>query len=298
MKRLDKLVFFGNERLATGVSTKAPLLRALVGCGYRPEAVIANYSAPSGRTVRTLEIASVAHAYRIPVFLPGDLAQAKGKIQDIGAQAAILVAYGKIIPQEIIDLFPKGIINLHPSLLPKYRGPTPIETVLLDGAKKTGVSLMRLTKEMDAGPVYARRELELTGNETKQELADSLLKIGADLLIENLPKILDGSLQPTAQDGSRGTYTRLLTKQDGIINWLDSAETIERKIRAHAGFPKSTAKLFDKYDITITKARVAASGNDGNLVIACSPGWLEVTELIAPSGKKISGADFLLGYKP
>src|SRR5581483_9225315 len=130
-------------------------------------------------------------------------------------EAAVLVAFGRIIPQPIIDLFPKGIINIHPSLLPKLRGPTPIETAILDGLTETGVSLMRLEAKMDAGPLYSQQKISLNGDETKLELATKLNKVGAELLINSLPAILDGSLIPKPQNNSKATYTKLITKDDG-----------------------------------------------------------------------------------
>jgi methionyl-tRNA formyltransferase len=196
------------------------------------------------------------------------------------------VAYGRIIPADIIKIFPHGIINIHPSLLPKYRGPTPIEQAILDGAEITGTSIMRLVSEMDAGPVYAQSKISLNGNESKEELANKQLEIGSRLLIDNLPSILDGTLSPAAQDNSKATYTKLLNK---------TAEIIQRQIRAFAGYPKSRADLLNR-SVVITKSRVAQDKDDGELVMRCNPGWLEITELTAPSGRSMSGAEFLRGY--
>jgi methionyl-tRNA formyltransferase len=206
-----------------------------------------------------------------------------------------LVAYGKIIPKRIIDIFPHGIINIHPSLLPKYRGPTPIEQAILDGASKTGVSLMQLAPEMDAGPVFTQEEIALKGTESKEELAEQLLQTGAKLLAANIHAILDGSLKPTSQDDSDATYTQLIKKQDGLVEWNKPAEQLEREVRAYLGWPKSRAEIFG-HETIVTKARVAKDHEDGGLVIQCKPGWLEIQELTAPSGRTISGTEFLRGY--
>src|SRR5437868_14986711 len=162
-----KLVFFGNERLATGVSTDVPTLRALVGAGYQVMAVISSHSQGVSRKKRVLEIVDVAHAYHIPVHLPKKVADIKTDIAKLGAEAGILVAFGQLLPPEVIDIFPKGIINIHPSMLPKLRGTTPVETAILNGFTQTGVSLMKLSAEMDAGPVYVQSAVKLTGTETK-----------------------------------------------------------------------------------------------------------------------------------
>lgn len=295
-----KLVFFGNERLATAVGTTAPTLRALVEAGYEVKAVVSSHTEAVSRSQRSLEILDVAHAYHIPVLLPGRLAEVAERLKHAGAEAAVLVAYGKIIPQEIIDIFPKGIINIHPSLLPQLRGSTPVETAILNGLKETGVSLMKVTAEMDAGPVYAQRRVPLNGNETKAELAEKLLGEGVELLMDNLGDILTGSLKPKPQDETEATYTRLLTKADGLIDFKEPALDIERKIRAFAGFPKSRAKLLGQ-EVVITKARVLADGATdfkSPLIETCADGnRLEILELIAPSGRTMSGADFMRGYQ-
>jgi methionyl-tRNA formyltransferase len=291
-----KLVFFGNERLATGVFTDAPTLRALVGAGYDVAAVVTNHTEGVSRSKRVLEIVDVAHAYHIPVLMPEKPDAIVPRLAKMGAEAAVLVAYGKIIPQPIIDLFPKGIVNIHPSLLPKLRGSTPVETAILNGLEETGVSLMKLTAEMDAGPIYAQKSITLAGNETKQELATNLLNEGAALLLENLEVILNGRLEPKVQDETEASFTRLLTKQDSQLNFLEPAEAIERKVRAFLGFPKTRAKIFGR-EVVITKARLAQSIEDGQLVIKCEPGYLEVLELTAPSGRTMAGSEFIKGYK-
>jgi methionyl-tRNA formyltransferase len=296
MSKSKKLVFFGNERLATGLkSTDAPTLKKLIENGYEVTAVVSNFTAGRSRNARKLEIAEVAEQHNIPVMLPTHLGNIKDDIKEFNAGFGVLVAYGRIIPAEILDIFPHGIINIHPSLLPEYRGSTPIEQAILDGKKETGSSIMRLVNEMDAGPIYAQSKLELRGDETKEILAKNLLDLGSELLIDNLPAILDGSLQPKSQDNSKATYTKLLDKEDGLVNQKKPAEDIERQIRAFAGFPKSRV-ILNSQDIIITKARVAKDKSDGDLILQCSPGFLEVQELIAPSGRSISGADFLRGY--
>jgi methionyl-tRNA formyltransferase len=296
MSKSNKLVFFGNERLATGLShTSAPTLRRLVKNGYEITAVVSHYSAGSSRNSRPLEIAGIAKQHNIPVLLPDNLTAIKDQLQNMDAVAAVLVAYGKIIPKEIIDVFPRGIINIHPSLLPKYRGPTPIEQAILDGVSQTGVSIMQLTAGMDAGPLYAQTKLNLEGDESKEMLAENLLGLGSHILLEVLPGILSGSLQPYAQADSDATYTKLLVKEDGIIDWSADSKIIERQVRAFMGWPKSRADVMG-HKVIITKARVAKDKNDGALVMQCQPGWLEIQELVAPSGRKITGAEFLRGY--
>jgi methionyl-tRNA formyltransferase len=149
---------------------------------------------------------------------------------------------------------------------------------------------------MDAGPIYAQKRLALSGNETKQELADRLMDMGLELLIERLEAILEGWLMPKPQIESEATYTKLLKKSDGVMDLAKPADVLERQVRAYAGWPRSRAKIHGR-EVIVTKVRVAKDINDGNLVISCRPGFLEIEELIAPSGKSMRGEEFLRGYR-
>ena len=247
------------------------------------------------RKTRDLEVAAVAAQHDIPVLLPSKLGEVYDQLAAFGAEAGVLVAYGKIVPQRIIDLFPFGIINIHPSALPLHRGPIPLESVILDGSTQTAVSLMALAAAMDAGPVYAQQAVELTGHETKQELADRLSNVGQNMMERHLASILDGSLQPMPQTDADATYDNLIQKADGVIDWNKPAIQLEREVRAYAGWPKSRTTL-GGIEIAVTKAHVAGEGDDG-LSMQTSEGTLIIDELI-PAGKKaMSGCDFLRGYK-
>lgn len=304
-KTSKTIIFFGNERLATGVSTTTPALQALINAGYNVAAVVSNYEKATSRSNRELEVADIARQHNIPLLLPNKPAEIIDQLKDYRADAGVLAAYGRIVPQSVIDIFPKGIINVHPSLLPLHRGPTPLESVILDGAPKTGVSIMALAKEMDAGPVYGQSEVELRGNETKQALADTLSEVGATMLIELLPGILDGSVVAVPQDDSRATYDRLLTKQDGVIDWNKPAIQLEREIRAFAGWPGSRTTLATKEVVvmatTITSVDDLTPGQatviDKDLIVGCSDGALRIDRL-KPAGKaEMTGQAFLAGYK-
>ncbi|HXH27333.1 MAG TPA: methionyl-tRNA formyltransferase [Candidatus Acidoferrum sp.] len=292
------LIFFGNERLSSGFSPDgAPTLQALIDAGYHIAAVVSHYEAANSRKPRPLEIEAVAQKYNIPLLLPEKPRDIIEQLQSYNAEASVLVAYGKIIPESVINIFPKGIINIHPSLLPHYRGPTPIEQAILDGAPETGVSLMQLAKGMDNGPIYAQAKITLNGDESKQALTTKLLTLGGELLIKNLPSILSGQVLPTPQDESKATYAQLFTKAQGNIDWQKPAINIEREIRAYLGWPKSHAQIFG-HEVIISKAQVASSPIDGALVQLCGQNtYLEIQELIAPSGRKMDGKNFLQGYK-
>ncbi len=307
MKKTSKtVIFFGNERLATAVTTTAPVLRALIDAGYQIEAVITSHQNPVSHQKRDLEIGAVAQEHGIPVILLGQSIPLIKKVQKHQADTAVLVAFGKIIPQSVIELFPNGIINLHPSLLPQLRGSTPIESAILQGLTRTGVSIMKISSEMDAGPIFAQQEVSLTGTETKFELAAKLNEIGSKLLVTHLPEIIDGTLHAQEQNNSAATYTPRISKEDGIIDWHKTAQQLEREVRAYLGWPGSRTTL-GTIDVTITQASVAqlrSVAEPGTLraekqefFVATSQGWLAIQRL-KPAGKaEMDSASFLAGYR-
>lgn len=302
------IIFFGNERLATGVGSTTPILRALIDNNYDVKAVVVHNEPTASRKQRTQEIITLADHNHIPVLTPNKPADIIDELKGYQATAGVLAAFGKIVPQSIIDIFPSGIINVHPSLLPLHRGPTPIESVILDGSDKTGVSLMRLAKEMDAGPVYGYSEYELTGRESKQELAEELGLIGAGMLIDLLPQIIAGEVIGLPQDNSKATYDNLITKKDGALEWRKPANRIEREIRAFTEWPKSHTRL-KQIEVVITDAHVVPTNNPaklpGDIEITKSPAALTITcgedslsiDRLKPAGKKEMSIDqFLAGY--
>ena len=291
-----KIVFFGNERLVSGLkSTTNPVLRSLIAAGYDMAAVVSHHSDGNSRNNRELEVASVAAEHGIPVLLPNKPAEIIEELKALGAEIAVLVAYGRIIPQSVIDIFPGGIINIHPSLLPKYRGPTPIESAIANGDSVTGVSIMRLTAGMDEGPVYQQLSVPLTHTTSKFELYETLAQQSAQLLIEILPSITDASLKPVEQSGE-AVYCTLLTKADGVLKPDEfSAEQNERFVRAHLGFPKTKANIYG-HDIIITKAHVESEQKTPLDILCLDGAFLSVDELVAPSGKVMSAQAFLNGY--
>ncbi|MEO5950451.1 MAG: methionyl-tRNA formyltransferase [Candidatus Saccharimonadales bacterium] len=297
MNTSKTLLFFGNERLVSGLkTTNVPILKGLIDHGYDIKAVISHHSDGNSRNNRKLEVAEVAAAHNIPVLLPDRPTDIADQIASYGAHAAILVAYGRIIPQSIIDLFPLGIINIHPSLLPQYRGPTPIESAIINGDSKTGVSIMQLSAGMDSGPVYGQTEVLLTGHETKFELYNTIAFKSATLLFSLLPHILDESLVPTPQKNTNASYSQLLQKSDGQLDpSLLTAVQADRHVRAYLGFPKSKINLLGQ-DCIITKSHVEHSKKTP-LDIVCQDGaFLSIDELVAPSGRTMSAIAFLNGY--
>lgn len=292
-----KLVFFGNERLISGLATTtAPVLSALIGAGYDIKALVANDSGTKSRKPRPLEVAELAKAHNIPVHLPAKPIDIYDTLAEYGADAAVLVAYGRIVPQQLIDLFPFGIINIHPSLLPYYRGPSPIESAIANGDATTGVSIMSLSAKMDAGPVYHQVPVHLAGSETAPHLAATLAELAATELVATLPRIFDGSLQPIPQDESLATYCQLITKSDSLLNpSTQTAEQAERLVRAYSAFPKARIVIND-YTVIVTAAH-ASDQQKTPLDVAFNDGqFLSIDQLVAPSGKTMTSDAFIAGY--
>lgn len=287
------IVFFGTEDFSLYS------LRALVEAGFNIVAVITKPDSRRGRSNKLIQpaVKQFASQHHIPVWQPNRLKDIINDIKNITPQPiGVLVSYGKIIPQTIIDLFHPGIINVHPSLLPKYRGPSPIESAIANRDKITGVTIMKLEQAMDAGPIYYQEAYPLDFTETQPELYQTLGQLGAQLLTQKLPDIINGILQPTPQDNSRATYCSLLSKDDSRLDPQQlTADQIEAKIRAHLTYPRSRLKI-GQYDLIITKACITQK-TETPLDIKCADGnYLSISEVIAPSGKTISADAFLRGY--
>lgn len=287
-----KIIFFGTEDFSL-VS-----LSQLIEAGYDIAAVVTKPDSYKGRGQKLTApiVKALAEKHGIPVWQPTKLLDIANDIRRCGNVAGVLVSYGKIIPQSIIDLFAPGIINVHPSLLPLYRGPSPIESAIAKGDSQTGVSIMQLAAAMDAGPVYTQEVYLLNGKETRPALYGMFAEKGAALLINTLPSILDGSLQPYEQDEMCASYCHLLQKSDTLLDVSRlTASEAERRVRAHLGFPKTKTTVLG-HDIIITKSHIE-NHKKTPLDILCQDGdYLSIDELIAPSGRAITAEAFLNGY--
>ena len=286
------VLFFGTDAFSVSA------LQHLIDAGYTIGAVITKPDTRSGRGQKLTPpaVKVIADAHAIPVWQPVRLDEIIDKIKAFENPVGVLSSFGRIIPQAIIDLFTPGIINVHPSLLPKYRGPSPIETAIVNGDQETGVSIMLLSAKMDAGPVYAQSTFPLIGTETQPLLYEQLADRGSALLIQHLPAILDGSLQPTPQDETAATYTSLLRKEAAGVDPLTmSAEQLSRTIRAFLVFPKTKLTLLGQL-VTVTAGHVSTE-RTSLLDVTCADGqFLVIDELIAPSGRRMSGTAFINGY--
>lgn len=240
------IIFFGTEELSLLV------LKKLVEAHYPIAAVVTKPDLIKGRGKKTIAppVKTFAEEHNIEVWQPTKLSEITEKIKALQPVVGVLVSFGRIIPQSTLDLFDPGIINIHPSLLPKYRGPSPIETTILNNDAYTGVTIMLLSAEMDAGPLYAQKSIDLDEyrdlygfSNLKENLYTSLGLLGVELLIEALPGIISGEVPAVPQDDSHATYCRMITKQDGIIDWQKPAERIGIEVDAYRGWPGSTTEI-------------------------------------------------------
>ncbi|QHU92723.1 methionyl-tRNA formyltransferase [Candidatus Saccharibacteria bacterium oral taxon 488] len=290
---MPPIIFFGTE--AYSLIT----LKALYEAGFPICAVITKPDMRSGRGHKLTEppVKTFARQHGILVWQPNKLRDIIPDITALQPVAGVLVAYGKIIPQSIIDLFTPGIINLHPSLLPTWRGPSPIEAAIAHQDSETGISIMQLDAQMDAGPIYTQHRHPLTGTETKPQLYDELFAAGSDLLVRTLPSILAGTLQPTPQNDTDATYCQLLSKDMSLIDpTAMTAAAADAHVRAYLGFPRSRLRIHDR-ELIITKTR-ASNAPESPLSVKCCDGrYLAVLELIAPSGKQMTAEAFLRGHQ-
>jgi methionyl-tRNA formyltransferase len=268
--------------------------------GFNIRAIVTKPDAKAGRGRRLTapEAKIIGQQYGIEVWQPQHLAEIHDHIQGLNDPLGVLSSFGRIIPKAIIDLFPKGIVNLHPSLLPQYRGPSPIETAIFNGDTQTGVTLMRLNDQMDTGPIYAQEIIKLNGNETKAALYDKLASLGTELLVHTLPSIAAGLIQPTPQDDTKATYCQRLDKSMSPLDVVNRTATgCYNQVRAFAGFPKSTLSLGGVL-CTITQASV----NDVKITTLdqlCQDGrFLIIEKLVPPNGHEITAQDFINGYSP
>lgn len=289
-----RLVFFGTELFSV------PTLQSLIDHKYDIAAIVTKPDARRGRGKKVFvhPIKQIGIDHNITVLQPERLDSCEEDLKALQADAAILVSYGKIISKRILNVFePIGIINIHPSRLPRYRGPSPIEAAIVSGDASTAISIMKLDVGMDTGPIYIQQDVDLKGNETKPELSNRLSHEGATLLVDVLPDILSGSLQPKPQSDSDVSVTSLISKQDGFIDpTTDDAAMIERKIRAYLGYPKSKTTLGEN-DVIVTSASVSSGPSSDELIVPCAnDSWLRINQLIAPSGRTMSGIDFMNGY--
>lgn len=300
MSTNKKIIFWGTPLFAL------PSLEALHKLGLL-NAVVTRASQPAGRGRQVVDspVKTWALEHKVPVLDFAKLDQDfLAAIKKYLPATFVIVAYGKLIKQDILDLSDLAAINLHPSKLPQFRGPSPIQSALLTGQKNTAVTIMQLDAQMDHGPILAQEEVSIADEDNFSTLSEKLSRSGADLLQKIILDYLAEKLQPVAQDDSQATICHLIQKEDGLINWTDSAEVIINKIRAYNPWPSAYSK-FNGIDIKIFTAKIADKKlkpaeieiQHDQFFVGTASQAIEILEL-QPAGKKIMpAADYVRGLR-
>lgn len=257
-----KIVFFGTPVFSVKI------LEAMKEAGFMPALVVTAPDKPKGRKLQLTPPPVKIWAQENNTPAQHDYSS----LEKQNADLFIVASFGRILPKTILEIPKHGTINVHPSLLPKLRGATPIQSAILFGEKETGTTIMLMNEKMDEGPILAQQKLEHPILNTEYLILEKdLAKLSGEMLVEVIPKWLNGKIEPQPQDHSKATYTKIITKKDGEIDWNKPTEVIERKIRAFTPWP-STYTFHKGKRIIITKASL---GNQGKLKI----------EKIKPEGK-------------
>ncbi|MCI6435239.1 MAG: methionyl-tRNA formyltransferase [Clostridiales bacterium] len=298
-----RVVFMGTPDIA------ATCLKKILADGFNVVGVYTQPDRPKGRGMKLVAspVKQVAVDAGIPVFQPENFREEETmqQLRDLKPDVCAVVAYGRILPQKVLDIPKFGCINIHASLLPSYRGSAPYQWAVLDGLKETGVTAMYLVREMDAGDIIDVSKTPIGENETAGELLDRLAVLGADLLSKTLSRFAAGEEVPcTPQDESKVSYAPMLDKTMCPIDWSKTAQQVHDHVRGLHPWPVATMELEGKLFKVHETRVVPGSGEPGKilalnktgLVIACGEGAVEIRSLQAEGGKRMAAPDYFRGH--
>ena len=290
-----------------------PSLEALVAAGHQVCGVFSQPDKPVGRHQNKLQpppVKECALKHGLPVFQPATLRDgaALEQLKELAPELIVVAAYGKLLPDEVLALPPKGCINVHSSLLPKYRGAAPINWAVVNGEQETGVTIMEMAHQLDAGDIIAQVKTEIDPNELAGELYDRLARMGGALLPQVVEQLADGTAVRTKQSEEDVTYAPMLSRQFSPVDWTRPARAIHNQIRGLNPWPAActdvisgdTVKLFRSAVLEQETGRhpgaVVAAGPEG-IDVACGDGKvLRILELQAPGSRRMAAADYLRGH--
>jgi len=303
-----RIVFMGTPALA------AHILGRLVeasGEDFRIVGVVTRADRPKGRrlNLEPSEVGALAARLGLPTLKPEKIRTAEFHqlLVDLRPDVLAVAAYGRILPPVILEVPRLIALNVHASLLPKFRGASPIEGAILSGDSLTGVTIMRIVEQMDAGPVLLQREIPIEPADTQSTLKDKLAELGAAALIEVLSRLGCGDLSETPQDESRATYTAIIRKEDALIDWNRDAAYVERMTRAYDPWPIARTKL-GRHDLLVYRARIVESDSAGlapSTIVSISPattvqcgrGRLELIEVQVAGRRRMRAVDLMRGRR-
>lgn len=288
-----------------------PSLEALVAAGHRVVGVFSQPDKPKNRGMKLLPtpVKVCAQAHAIPVFQPAKLRDgtALETIRQLAPDLIVVAAYGRILPQEILDYPRLGCINVHSSLLPKYRGSAPIHWAILNGDRETGVTIMHMAPALDAGDIIAQRATPIDPDETVETLHDRLAQLGAELLVETVDKLAQGTATRTAQEESQVTQAPMLSRALSPMDWTRPARALHDQVRGLIPWPAAVTelggtrcKIFATTVLEETTGKAPGSilsADKKGLKVACGGGTiLRIDMLQADGGKRMAAADYLRGH--
>lgn len=297
-----RVVFMGTPDIA------ATCLKKILAEGFEVVGVYTQPDRPKGRGMKLVAspVKEIALAAGIPVFQPENFRQEETveQLRALKPDVCAVVAYGRILPQKVLDVPAYGCINIHASLLPKYRGSAPYQWAVLDGLTETGVTAMYLTREMDAGDIIDVSKTPIGENETAGQLLDRLAVLGADLLSKTLTRFENGKVPAVPQNEAEVSYAPMLDKTMCPIDWTKTAQQVHNHVRGLHPWPVATMELEGKtFKVHATKV-VEGSGNPGEILgltktglrIACGEGAVEILSLQAEGGKRMAAPDYFRGH--
>ncbi len=297
-----RIVFMGTPDFAV------PSLQILIENGYEVCAVYTQPDKPKGRGHKLMPspVKELALSRNIPVFQPGTLRtpEAAEQLRSLKPELFVVVAYGKILPKEVLEIPPLGCVNVHGSLLPKYRGAAPVQWAVLNGDSVSGVTTMLLNEGVDTGDILLKEQTHVGEEETAGELFDRLKETGAQLLLKTLKGLSEGSIQPVPQKEEEATFAPLLSKELSCLDWNLSAKELFNRIRGLNPWPGAYG-ILDGKKLKIHRARVVPylSGEPGTLTelaegmaVFCKEGALLLTEIQPENGKKMDSKSYLMGH--
>ena len=307
-KAIETIVFFGTPEFAM------PTLDALHEAGRTPALVVSQPPRPAGRGQEAQEppVAEWAREHGVELAQPESVKDEAflERLRDLAPDVAVVVAFGQIFPAELLAVPVHGCLNLHASLLPKYRGASPIQAALINGEKKTGVTIMRMVEELDAGPILHQEEIKVRSYENTGDLSDKLSELGARLIVETLDKLESGDYKERKQREESASYAGRIAKTDGKVNWALESQEIYNRLRAYTPWPGVSAhfrgrpvKIVWGVPMTWESAPIGVTGTvlglrQGRIAVLCGNNTIfGIDELQRPGKNKLRASDFANGER-
>lgn len=300
-----KIVFMGTPDFARGA------LEALIKAGHEITAVVTQPDKAKGRSkeLQFPPVKECALEHNIPIMQPVRIKtpEAIAELKTYEADVFVVAAFGQILSQEILDMPKYGSLNIHGSLLPKYRGASPIQQVIIDGEKETGITIMQMDAGIDTGDMLYKRSMEIEDKDTFETLHDKLMVLGGEAIVEALELLETGALEPQKQDDSKSTHAKLITKEMGNIDFNKSAIEINRLVRGMNPWPSAytfyKGKQMKIWEVSVShqntqeKPGTVTEVTKNTIKVACKEGCIEIESLQLEGKKRMTAHDFLLGVK-